>query len=175
MSTPIHVGQWQNYVFNFLISVIIKKCVILGKDRIEDTIYETPHTDQYRTAYTYTIVCIGSKAAKRVYTQNSKSGRIARFPQTLYDAIPRIWTTIWRENCASRFENKKVVYGRISKITSQVCLDFFPSNQEIIILAHPSGRPGFRSVSLWSWGAWRNRANFDASFRQIFGMELEIL
>jgi hypothetical protein len=38
-----------------------------------------------------------------------KSENTARFKQTIFDSKPRIWTTILRENCGSRFEAKKAV------------------------------------------------------------------
>jgi hypothetical protein len=44
-----------------------------------------------------------------------KSELTTRYPQTFGDSKPRIWTTIWRENSAIRFEAKKAV-----KFTFQV-------------------------------------------------------
>jgi hypothetical protein len=94
--------------------------------------------------------------------------------------LPKVKTPYWEFEW--QFGGKTVLAGLrlkrqlmvVSKITS---LKFVLIFQVIFILARPSGRPGSRAVSLGSWRAWRDGANFDVdgSFQQILGMESEIL
>jgi hypothetical protein len=67
-----------------------------------------------RTAFLHKMVGQNRAVVDQVINKTKidlflKSGRIARFPQTFGDTIPRIW----RENCASRFEAKNAVNDRL--------------------------------------------------------------
>jgi hypothetical protein len=55
-------------------------------------------------------------------------------------AIPRIWTTIWRKNCASRFEAKKAVNGIAPSVLDRGAHE----EMELISKCH------FEKLSVWS-------------------------
>jgi hypothetical protein len=102
-------------------------------------------------------------------------------PTNLFDSKPRIWTTIWRENCASRFETKNAVKFTLKVYLVLIYFRLFSVDYiSWFSIERARGRqtdPAPSDLETQQKVSWHEEIelNFDASCQQVRGLESEIL